>query len=1156
MATATKIGPIETTQINNVFYVGGDDGFSSIQEAVNYVKKYNAGLGEIIILHGYPEGEEISELINGMVGMYLSDQRNTKMQNYYWSGAQFSPASFDQLTQIHSGGQMTAYGFEAPDFTASNASMGTGGDVDGNPGWALINAGAPTDQRLWACFAYTDSLIWSSEEDSGMDHYFMRAYRSGAVVNKLVITPPTDVVGVLTSQGSPVRTFANTPDGGGGGGGGGGVNPGSAGQLAFYPASGPLVSGSNLITDGNSLAAAGLVGAYGFQPADLTASHISIGTGGTSSHVPVFNIVNATAPLDQKQWIMAALTDRLVFSATDDTENDYYWMTALRSGHTVTKLTITPPVDVLGVLTAQGSPVRTFANTADAGSTGGANAGSAGQVSFYRATGNMVSPTAMMTDPTTGSTLIVPSDITSQSGNVSSLRAITNTSFLGVDAPNRPGASGDGGHDYVQEPCTSVITGGGSNVGNNWTTTQHGFDTMYQAMRGIVTLRGGTLERTAIGDTACMYYYNWSVGGMGTGADEGCTGYSCHVKEGGDIAKQYFHGSVASTSGTGDQAPVLSWIAGLMPTIDGAFLLNISKKQFAGYFNGDASVVYLDTGSGATATGLHSLPIDTATTGTTALVTSAPAYNSGTVYPKGFVVAVAGTNYVSLKTNNLGNSPPTLGANWAVLPARQLPLCTAIGVVDWSIAPIPTYPYPTPLANHPVDTTIVINLAAETAYQPFVVNDIVSIASNYMPEQSKITAVDTVGLAAHQQRITLAFKYPHAGAPTVITAGGIQGQYLSFNRNILYNGLRTTYYVFGSLTGTDVICAANYCGAISNPLPQQGCEPARSSGPDAGFELYPGAEIVCNLVFNGCQPTLELNGVLWQAGDLVENPRFHNYGGHGFLLDSFCQTPPSSGGGFYGMSLLFSGPGFCGTSAGMQLINGWPATNYSAAGGPVSAPGGIVFSGTFANAIYMANAPAGALLRVQAALVLSSPTVPQTVIEYSYGAGGQLQYDPAGQWNFTSDLSAGTITARGTIAAGAGLSTYSGRMHTNAANDFIQLVFQTGGDGNIQGITAKGLGGFPQDSSMYYDTITIGAPFAAHVFRYAWYGGAPTEVGRFNYLGLLVTGDITTTSNPSSPGAVNAAGGFAVGAAVGVDGTLTVGANTVTVTKGLITAIV
>jgi hypothetical protein len=936
MANSTVLGPVGINQLNTVFYVGGDGGFPNVQAAIDYIVKYNGGVGHVTILHGYTGEDPLGSLVNGNDNIYITDLRYTLSQNWEWTDAlgQFTTSPFHQYSHGVFGGRLTAYGFHVPDFTASNASIGVG--LDG-PGWRLVNTAAPVNQGLWGFFAYTDRLIFSSPMDSGVDNYWLWANRSGNTVTKVVIVPNVDVQGILTSQGSPVRTFANSGDGGGGGGGG--VNPGTQGQLSFYGVDGPLIS-----------------------------------------------------------------------------------------------------------------------------------------------------PTAITTDVATQSTLNVPAMITSGQSTTD-----VNT-FANRSAAN---------WGYVQEQTISVIGGGGSNSTGNWSVSANGSDTMYHAQRGIAQIRGGFIERHAIGDTAGLYFYVKTDGGEAAGADEGVTGISVHVLENLD----YFGGTVNTTTGYGDQAPSYNHTSGPNHTIDGAFMLNISKGQLAGNWNGPSVETYMDTGAGATITFLNQLPI-------TNVAVTAAAWNSSIIYAAGNIVSSGGTNYVSLSLGNRANSPASSPTKWAVLPAGQVPISTAIGIATAAI------PFNNVAANAPVSVTITVNLVKiGTGFPLFAVNDVVTVAGNELPEQSIILAATTAGT---QQTLTL--KLRNENAQAILFKGGLQGQYISHDANLVYSGMRSSYYALGSQTGTEVIYAHNVVGSVvGRLLPMRGSEAATSSGANSGVHFFPGAEIVCNPTF-GFDGTLEQNGVRWEPGDAVENPHYPAGGGNGIMLNKFQQTPTPPAGGSAGLALLLDGPGFVGSSCQAVLIRSNVAsTRFAADGGPVDAPGGISVIGYYAYGLALANAPTGYMLQVSnPAAPVNNPYALVNVISIGYSGGGNLQYDPTPAkqtWTFSGNLVAGSIIAQGNLNVGGGATFFPGGVAGGVAitgsNAFFALNFHED-DGSGSGVPqriAGYFGGFPQNFNIYLDTINDGAI----AFRVASYGGQPAQVMSVDGSGLHVVSDINTATQLNAP---------------------------------------
>lgn len=136
--------------------------------------------------------------------------------------------------------------------------------------------------------------------------------------------------------------------------------------LQYIPAGfaqlGPITTPDNIISQSR-------IKAYGWGGVpDVSASNANMGTG-NNGITPLFSLINASEPVDQRIWTIAVHPGQLAFSAVTDAGEDYWWMFAERSGFDVTLLTIVPPVtmqgtlDVTGIITSDGSPVLTEANS-------------------------------------------------------------------------------------------------------------------------------------------------------------------------------------------------------------------------------------------------------------------------------------------------------------------------------------------------------------------------------------------------------------------------------------------------------------------------------------------------------------------------------------------------------------------------------------------------------------------------------------------------------------------------------------------------------------------------------------------------------------------------------------------------------------------------
>ncbi len=451
------------------------------------------------------------------------------------------------------------------------------------------------------------------------------------------------------------------------------------------------------------------------------------------------------------------------------------------------------------------------------------------------------------------------------------------------------------GADSKMFDLTHTVVGGGRSLGGATSNTQTIYSATNANRRGIKQLLAGVLNSHAVGDAMALYLYNLGHWGLSAGSDEGSGGLTTQMVE----SSQWFHGTVSSTTGTGDTAPVLAFTSGDQYTVDGGYLLNITKGTLSGTLTGVSTGLSLTINSGSVATFLNKLP----TTGS------------------------------------------------------ALPVSTAIGIAIGAIAPALT------TRDVPVAVTIMVNLAQiGGVYHLFTNGSVVSVAGNQQPEQSIVSGASGL-LAGNQQTFTL--HVANANAQAVIFQGGIQGNYISAD----VNDMRSAYFAFGSLTGTDMIYGNQVAGGVTgNILPNAGCEKWQATGVNSAWHLYPGAEIIKN-TDSGFACTLEQNGVVWTNGDVVQGAPFPTAGGAGAFIVREQWMPSNGSFGMSGISVQMGGPGTSGANtAGIRLVNQLGAVNYTGAAGPLTAPMGLLMAGQYTNPIYIFNGPdtsSAAVIKVQ-----------------------------------------------------------------------------------------------------------------------------------------------------------------------------------------------
>lgn len=361
----------------------------------------------------------------------------------------------------------------------------------------------------------------------------------------------------------------------------------------------------------------------------------------------------------------------------------------------------------------------------------------------------------------------------------------------------------------------------------------------------------------------------------------------------------------------------------------------IQVLENSGYFHGKVATT---TGHGDQAPTFTFLSGNDWTTDGAFLLNITKGTLSGTLTGAGSIVSM---------TTNSGSAATFLSA----LPVTgvTLPVSTAIGIATAAIV------NPQVTANNPVSTSVVVNLVSIGGiFKTFTIGQVVTVAGANYPEQAVLTNVATTG--TNQQTLTMKLRNPNTQA--IIFQGGIQGQYISFDANLALSGMRSSYYAFGSLTGTDLIYGSIIQGSlIGVTIPSPGYEAAQTSGANSAFHLYPGAEVVANTTF-GAVPTLEQNNVTWAVNDLVENPHYPTYAGTGIFLNKFQQTPSNGGSGLNGFAVVLSGPGVAGINgSAMNLQNSNPNTLYTANGGPLIAVDAFKMQGNFKNIFHVLTGP-------------------------------------------------------------------------------------------------------------------------------------------------------------------------------------------------------
>ena len=345
--------------------------------------------------------------------------------------------------------------------------------------------------------------------------------------------------------------------------------------------------------------------------------------------------------------------------------------------------------------------------------------------------------------------------------------------------------------------------------------------------------------------------------------------------------------------------------------------------------------------------------------------------------------------------------PAPFASYLAYLPVAdvRLPLTTAWGEID--VRPGQDHALPNPLTtpDSPVATTFTVALRPIGGKAGEFHPGIACLAGNLYPEQVAITAAPRP--AGTRQTITANVRNPNLLA--TLFQGGICGQYISFDANLAVTGYRTSYYAFGSLTGSDLIYGNNIAGHLGvRRIPDEnGSEPETVAAPNNGFHLFPGAEIITNNTL-AANPTLEANSVPWAPGDLVEDPHFQTIGGHGLVVDYQQNSPTNSYYGSGGLDLTVRGPGVSGNFTAFDVTNANDARIYRAQGGFMAPPPMLRMTGNFSDFLSSETGPQPSNIGDNAVITIKataqgddSPFNLFSLVKNGQPRGSHVTYDPS-----------------------------------------------------------------------------------------------------------------------------------------------------------------
>jgi hypothetical protein len=399
-----------------------------------------------------------------------------------------------------------------------------------------------------------------------------------------------------------------------------------------------------------------------------------------------------------------------------------------------------------------------------------------------------------------------------------------------------------------------------------------------------------------------------------------------------------YNSAVIYKNGTGDLAGIYYYVYGggrAASTDEGVEPLVVEGGEIHGYFHGAIS--------------------GPASRGATSLVLT-DQQPSGPLHWK---YTCDGCMLLDISKGNIlgslnGASQPFSTTYLYQLPTARVTVAGSPGQLPLTHAWCTTLSEIPPTATAAVGTSRTVNCTLGSiggSTPAFTAGGVVTIAGQWYPEQAALTAVGRP--SGGVQSLTLLARNPNPTG-SLIFQGGIAGQSLSFDDNLALTGFRSSYYVFGSVDGVNLIYGSQVAGSLlTNQLPRSGSEAETTT---SGFHLYPSAEIVANSA-DPSSPSLEPNNVDWQTGDTVEDPRFQTFGGTGLRDNCSSYTPSEKSGAYNCMLVEVSGPNVGGFYKPFRIINYNPLSMYRQGGGVLDPVPAMKVEGTYGDILQVRLGP-------------------------------------------------------------------------------------------------------------------------------------------------------------------------------------------------------
>ncbi len=564
------------------------------------------------------------------------------------------------------------------------------------------------------------------------------------------------------------------------------------------------------------------------------------------------------------------------------------------------------------------------------------------------------------------------------------------TSVTNPVPPSLPPRSGYGAQYSVHEEVLTV-SGPGRYLGNDpdgYSIFHYDHAHLFNTFtRGGHQMWLGTMHNNGIGDATMQSLYMFSKGGCHYPGDECRVVQSLYNYEDGP----HYAGTVLSTTGTGDTAPVLSGPnQGTDATfLDGGYLLLTANPLAASQLTG-VSTLFQNTTLTQLAT-TSAIPVS--------------------------------TGYATL-------------SDISVVPGLANTYTTVKGITA-TLRPIPGL-------TRPAVSSLQTGLACFVDYDHYEQAAITVTATT--ATTATLTAV--LRYSYHQGGAFVPVLFQGGTCGTFLSSDASRkfGAYVLPHTSLTIDGMMTSYPAPGSLDGRSIITGMpNAGGWIRIPL---GGDQAwtLAPGPASAFTLFHGTEVI-DTGAQGRHPTLATNDIPFVAKATVSAPHANAVNLYGQSINVTKDSPSNYQSHSYNLVLAAEGHGIGGSHDMLDIVGLSPHSDYRSGGGPLVPP--TVFNmatGYFNNIMNIGNAPDGFMTNIgvcNAAGVIGLYNLPNAaqgnVTQFTYNCGTQIFHLP----KLNADIFTGIRVLANDVysgAQGSGMHLSSGSLDPIGSPGYIGLM--------------------------------------------------------------------------------------------------------------------